>query len=84
MKSVYGELVTKVNAVDSSKLVKNTDYDTKIKEIGDKIPNHYKYITTPEFNKFTKENVDDRFKQTIFTSKNGTDDFIKKQILVIK
>ena len=29
--------------------------NTKIKEIEDKISNHDKYITTPEFNNFTKK-----------------------------
>ena len=35
-----------------SSLVKKTDYDTKIAEIGNKFNNHNhdKYITTPEFN----------------------------------
>ena len=47
----------------------------KLKDkIEDKIPNHDKYITTPEFNKLTKGNSDERFKQANFTSKNGTDD----------
>ena len=31
------------------------DCNTKIKEIEDTIPNHDKYITTPEFNNFTKK-----------------------------
>ena len=36
-------------------LVKKTDYNTKINEIKKKITDHNcdKYITTPEFNKFT-------------------------------
>ena len=40
-----------------SNLVKKTDYNTKINEIEKKITNHNhdKYITTPEFNKFTAE-----------------------------
>ena len=40
-----------------SNLVKKTDYNTKINEIEKKITdhNHDKYITTPEFNKFTAE-----------------------------
>ena len=40
-----------------SNLVKNTDYDTKISDIEKRIAdhNHDKYITTPEFNKFTAE-----------------------------
>ena len=37
---------------DVSSLVKKTDYNTKISEIENKVNdhNHYKYITTPEFN----------------------------------
>ena len=42
---------------DVSSLVQKADYDTKISEIGKKLTdhNHDKYITTPEFNKFTAE-----------------------------
>ena len=47
------------------------------RKLKDKVPNHDKYVTAPEFNKLTKENFDERFKQANFTSKNGTDNFIK-------
>ena len=42
---------------DISSLVKETDYNAKINEIEKKVTdhNHDKYITTPEFNKFTAE-----------------------------
>ena len=42
---------------DVSNLVRKTDYDTKISETEKKLTdhNHDKYITTPEFNKFTAE-----------------------------
>ena len=42
---------------DVSNLVRKTDYDTKISETEKKLTdhNHHKYITTPEFNKFTAE-----------------------------
>ena len=36
-KTEYHELVNKVNAIDTSKLVKKIDYNTKIKDIKDKI-----------------------------------------------
>ena len=38
-----------------SNLVKKADYDTKVKEIEKKIPDHKhdEYITTPQFNKLT-------------------------------
>ena len=41
-----------------SNLVKKTDYNTKINEIGKKITDHDhdRYITTPEFNRLTAEN----------------------------
>ena len=43
-------------------LVKKTDYNTKISEIAKDLTdhNHDKYITTPEFNKFTAECFDAR------------------------
>ena len=62
LKTVYDHLVTKVNAINTSELVLKTDYNTKIKEIEAKIPDHDKYITTPEFNKLTKENFDERLR----------------------
>ena len=37
-KNVYDKLVAKVDNIDSSGLVKKTDYNTKISEIEDKIP----------------------------------------------
>ena len=42
---------------DVSNLVRKTDYDTKISETEKKLTdhNHHKYITTPEFSKFTAE-----------------------------
>ena len=41
------------NIPDASSLVKMTDYDTKISDIGKKITNHDhdKYVTSSEFNK---------------------------------
>ena len=60
---------TALNAVENkipspSHLVKKTDYNTKINEIEKKTidHNHDKYITTPEFNKFTAEIFDLRLK----------------------
>ena len=45
---------------DVSSLVKKTEYDTRINEIEKNVSdhNHDKYITTPEFNKFTPEAFD--------------------------
>ena len=83
LKTVYDHLVTTVNAINTSELVLKTDYNTKIKEIEAKIPpDHDKYITTPEFNKLTKEKFDERLKQENLASKNDIADFIKTQILM--
>ena len=45
-------------------LAKKTDYNTKVNKIEKKITdhNHDKYITTPDFNKFTAEIFDLRLK----------------------
>ena len=47
-----------------SKLVKKTNYNTNVDTIEKKINdhNHQKYITTPEFNKLTLENIAARLK----------------------
>ena len=42
------------------------------------MPDHHKYINTPEFNKLIKENFDERLKQENLASKNDIADFIKK------
>ena len=75
---MYHQLVSKVNAINTSELVLKTDYKTKIKEIEDKIPDHDKYITISEFNKLTKENFDEKSQKENLASKNYIADFIKK------
>ena len=50
-KTVYDELVKKVNAIDTSKLVNKTDYDAKIKDVEDKIPIVTSFATTLALNK---------------------------------
>ena len=57
-KTVYDELVKKVNAVqttDNSNLVKKSDYNKKFNKIEKKITdhNHDKYIATQEFDTLT-------------------------------
>ena len=42
---------------------KKADYDTKIKEIGDKTSDHDKYITTTDFNRFSGTIFDKRLEQ---------------------
>ena len=43
-KTVYNELVAKVHNIDTSGLVKKTDYNTKISEIEDKIPDSSSFV----------------------------------------
>ena len=61
-------------------LVKKTDYNTEISEIEKKItdPNQDKYITIPEFNKFTAEIFDIRLKQANLASKSDIANFVKR------
>ena len=55
--SVLTAVENKIPNVNS--LVKKTDYNTKVSEIEGKVNthNHNKYITTPEFNRLTTENL---------------------------
>ena len=65
-----------------SNLIKKTDFNTKISEIENKIAtdhDHYKYITTQEFNKLTSENFTASLKQANLASKNDTVNFVKKK-----
>ena len=43
-----------------------------------KIPGHSKYITTPEFNTLTAENITARLKQANLSTKGDIADFVKK------
>ena len=54
-------------------LVTTTVLNTKISEVENKIPNHDKYITTPEFNKLTAENFTARLKQANLVTKTDFD-----------
>ena len=47
---------------------------TKISEVENKIANHDKYITTPEFNKLTSEHFTARLKQTDLVTKSDFDE----------
>ena len=47
---------------------------TKISEVENKIANHDKYITTPEFNKLTSERFTARLKQTDLVTKSDFDE----------
>ena len=50
-----------------------TVVNTKSSEVENKILNHYKYITTPEFNKLIAKNFTARLKQANFVTKTGFD-----------
>ena len=56
-------------------LKKKTEYNTKISDLEKKLTDHkhYKYITTPEFNKLTIENVAARLKQANLITKTYFD-----------
>ena len=64
-----------------SKLVKRTDYNGKICEIGNKITtdhDHDEYIITQEFNKLTSENFTARLVQANLANKSDIASFVKK------
>ena len=44
------------------------------------MPDHDKYISTPEFNKLTEDYFDSRLKEANLTNKSDTADFKKKKI----
>ena len=46
--------------------------------VENKIPGHSKYITTPEFNTLTAENITARLKQANLSTKGDIADFVKK------
>ena len=59
---------------------KKTDYNTKTNETEKKITghNHNKYISTPEFNKFTPETFALRLKRANLKSKSDIAHFVNK------
>ena len=50
LKKLYDKLVAKVNNIDTSGLVKKTDYNTKISEIEDKIPDTSGLVKKTDYN----------------------------------
>ena len=50
------EKINAIQTIGTSNLVKIAHYNTNIREIEKKIPNHDIYITTQEFNKLTADN----------------------------
>ena len=80
-KHVYDQLVKKViviQTINTSDLIKEADYNTKINEIEKKIPDHDKLITALEFNQLTAEDFASRLKHANFESKNYIADFVKE------
>ena len=65
--------------------MKETDYDTKISEMENKINSHYnfEYINTQEFDKLTSDNFE-KLKQANLAAKNDFADFVKKTDFDIK
>ena len=59
--------------LNTSSLVTTTAHNTKISAVENKIPNHDKYVTTPEFNKLTAENFTARLKQANLVTKSYFD-----------
>ena len=59
--------------------MKETDYDTKISEMENKINSHYnfEYINTQKFDKLTSDNFE-KLKQANLAAKNDFADFVKK------
>ena len=54
--------------------------NTKINKVENKIPNHDKYITTPEFNTFTAESFAARLKQANLLTKIDFDNKLASSI----
>ena len=48
--TVYDKLVARVDNIDTSGLVKKTDYNTKISEIEDKIPDSSSFVKKTDYN----------------------------------
>ena len=54
-KTLYDKLVAKVNNIDTSGLVKKTEYSTKITEIEDKVPDTTSFLKKTDYNTKTTE-----------------------------
>ena len=75
-------LNTKINEVKNKipiiTILATTTTTTAVIAVANKIPDHNKYIITPEFNKLTAENVTTRLAQANLASKNDIVNFVKK------
>ena len=57
----------------TSNLKTATNLNTKVNEVENKIPNHDKYVTTPEFNKLTAETFTARLMQANLVTETNFD-----------
>ena len=60
--------------------ITNLAATTTLNAVENKIPDHSKYITTPEFSKLTAENFAARSAQANLASKNDIANFVKKRL----
>ena len=59
--------------------ITNLPTTTGLTTVENKVPDHSKYITTPEFNKLTAQNFNARLAQANLESKNDIANFVKKK-----
>ena len=73
------DLDAKINDVKNKiPNITNLATNTALIAVENKIPDHSKYITTPEFNKLRAENFTARLKQATLETKGDIADFVKK------
>ena len=69
----------KINEVENKiPNITNLATTTAVTAVENKIPEHSKYVTTPEFNKITAESFTARLAQANLASKNDIANFLKK------
>ena len=69
----------KINEVENKiPNITNLATTTAVTAVENKIPDHSKYVTTPEFNKITAESFTARLAQANLASKNDIPNFLKK------
>ena len=69
----------KINEVENKiPNITNLATTTAVTAVENKIPDHSKYVTTPEFNKITAESFTARLAQANLASKNDIVNFLKK------
>ena len=68
LKTKIRKVENKISSVTG--LVTTEVLNAKLVEVENKIPDHAKYITKPEFNKFTTTIIDTKLKQVNLTKKS--------------